>query len=110
MSLGAADIAFARDLFADIPDLTTRRMFGGLGIYAADTIFALMLSDGRLLLKAKDAFAARLAHDGSEQWVYRRKDGATGAMPYWTLPDAALDDPELAVDLALDALKALRYP
>ena len=31
MSLGAGDMDFARELFSDIPDLTTRRMFGGMG-------------------------------------------------------------------------------
>ncbi|QFT60183.1 hypothetical protein FIU94_15255 [Sulfitobacter sp. THAF37] len=108
MSLGAGDIAFARDLFSDIPDLTTRRMFGGLGIYCGDTIFGLMLSDGRLMLKARGDFAQRLAEDGAEQWIYSRRSGADSAMPYWTLPEAAMDDPDRATALARDAIAALR--
>ena len=108
MSLGAADIDFARDLFSEIPDLATRRMFGGLGIYCGDTIFALMLSDGRLMLKAQGGFAQRLAVDGAEQWTYTRKNGASAAMPYWTLPEAAMEDPEQALALARDAIDALR--
>jgi len=35
MSLADADIAFAKELFSDIPDLSTRKMFGGLGLYSA---------------------------------------------------------------------------
>ena len=46
MSLGAGDMDFARELFSDIPDLTTRRKFGGMGLYSGGTIFALMMSDG----------------------------------------------------------------
>ncbi len=108
MSLSAADIAFAKELFNDIPHLTTRRMFGGLGIYSGDTIFALMRSDGQILLKAQDGpFADQLAAQGSEKWTYTRKNGKGSSMPYWSLPDAALDDPDRAMALARDALRAL---
>ncbi len=108
MTLSAGDMAFARELFAGIPDLTTRRMFGGMGIYSAETIFALMMSDGRIMLKAaKDPFADRTAELGAEEWTYTRKNGAQSSMPYWTLPDACLDDPEEACALAREALSAL---
>ena len=109
MSLGAGDMDFARELFSDIPDLTTRRMFGGMGLYCGGTIFALMMSDGRILLKAaKGPFADRMAQLGGNEWTYTRKTGAQSAMPYWSLPDAYLDDPEVACALARDALDALR--
>ena len=108
MSVSAADIAFATELFADLPDLTTRKMFGGLGIYSEAVIFALLMSDNRFMIKAKDGpFADRLAEMGSEKWTYTRKDGAASSMLYWTMPDAALDDPETACDLARDAITAL---
>lgn len=109
MSLGAGEMDFARELFADIPDLTTRRMFGGMGLYSGGTIFALMMSDGRILLKAaKGQFADRMAQLGGTEWTYTRKNGAQSAMPYWSLPDAYLDDPEAACALARDALDVLR--
>ena len=108
MSLGAEDIAFAMDLFAGVPDLTRKSMFGGLGLYSGGVIFALVRSDGQILLKAAQGpFADRLAAMGCEKWVYTRNSGAAGAMPYWTLPDSALDDPEEARELARDALAAL---
>ncbi|MCX7565233.1 TfoX/Sxy family protein [Sulfitobacter sp. F26169L] len=109
MSLGEADMAFARELFADIPDLNTRRMFGGMGLYSGQTIFAVMLSDGRLMLKApKGPFADHIAALGSTEWTYSRKNGKPSAMPYRTLPDAYLDDPAEACALARQALAALR--
>lgn len=108
MSVAEADIAFARELFADMPDLSTRKMFGGLGIYSQGVIFALLMSDARFMIKAKDGpFADRLADMGCEKWTYTRKDGAASSMPYWTLPESALDDPDTACDLARDAIKAL---
>ena len=108
MSLSDTDLEFARDLFANIPDLNTRRMFGGMGLYCGPTIFALVLSDGRLMLKApKGSFATRMADLGGTQWTYTRKSGTISAMPYLTLPDAYLDDAEEACALAREALEAL---
>ena len=108
MSLSDADIEFATELFGSMPALTTRKMFGGLGMYSDGVIFALIKSDAQILLKAQDGeFADRLATMGSEKWTYTRKNGALSSMPYWSLPDAALDDPEMALDLARVALAAL---
>lgn len=100
-------MAFARELFHDIPNLTTRRMFGGMGLYSGPNIFAVQLSDGRLMLKAKGPFAMRMKALGGTEWITLRNNGKTTAMPYWTLPDASLDDPSEACALAREALEAL---
>ena len=108
MSISDADIAFATELFADLPDLTTRKMFGGLGIYSEGVIFALLMSDSRFMIKAKTGpFADRLAEMGCEQWTYTRKDGAASSMPYWSMPEAVMDDADAACALAQDAITAL---
>ena len=107
MTLSAGDMDFARELFNEIPDLNSRRMFGGMGLYSGPTIFAVQLSDGRIMLKARGAFAKCMDALGGEEWTYERKDGKQSAMPYWTLPDACLDDPAEACALAREALEAL---
>lgn len=107
MSLSPDEIAFATELFSDLGGVTTRKMFGGLGLYRDGTIFAVMLSDGRLFLKGAPGFVPELEAAGCEQWVYERENGKTGAMPYWSLPDTALDDPEVACDWAARALTHL---
>jgi DNA transformation protein and related proteins len=48
-----------------------------------------------------------MADDGWPRWTYAREGKKAVAMPYWRLPDAALDDPALACDFAFQALKAL---
>lgn len=108
MSVSEADIAFAKDLFHALPALSTRKMMGGLCFYSNGTIFAIIHSDGKIYLKGKGAFIDRLEQLGTTRWTYQR-DGAEKptAMPYWTLPDAALDDPEFACELARDALQYL---
>tara|TARA_R110000787_G_scaffold60726_1_gene137751 strand:+ start:1215 stop:1544 length:330 start_codon:yes stop_codon:yes gene_type:complete len=109
VSLAEADIAFAKELFSDLPDITTRRMFGGMSIYSNGVIFALMRSDAQIFIKSQDSnFDAKLADMGAQKWAYTRKNGTETAMPYWTLPQDALDDSDLATALAREALDLLR--
>ena len=99
MSISDSDIAFAREVFAAVPDLSHRKMFGGICLYSGDTVFALASSDGRLYLKATGDLADQLASGGAEQFHN---------MPYWSLPEEALDDPERACELAGNTLDELR--
>ena len=86
------DNELIRDMFESLGEVTIKRMFGGKGIYHQGRILALEVDD-EILLKADAESAPRFAEAGARQWVY---DGKTKpvAMPYWTIPDAALDDPE----------------
>lgn len=109
MSVSEADIAGALELFDALGDLTTRKMMGGLCLYHNGTIFALLHSDGQVYLKAQSPdMIAKLETMGGVRWTYQRegRDKPTG-MPYWSLPDAALDDADLACDLARETLTTL---
>lgn len=107
MSVSDADVAFALELFEGLGPLATRRMMGGLCLYRDGVIFALLHSDGTLWLKGAGAFADRIAAEGWTRWTYSREGRIPTAMPYWQLPHAALDDPDLACMLAREALDAL---
>lgn len=107
MSIAQADIDFAIELFGGLGELTTRKMMGGLCIYSEGTIFAIIHSDGRIYLKGKGDVIEALEGEGSTQWTYSREGQKTTGMPYWTLPEAALDDPEIACEWARRALANL---
>ena len=82
------------DLFAGLGPVTIKRMFGGKGIYHAGQIIALEV-DGEILLKADAQSAPDFEGAGSSQWHYEGKQaGRPVAMPYWTIPDEAIDDPD----------------
>ena len=82
------------DLFAGLGRVSIRRMFGGKGIYHEGLIIAVEL-DGELMLKADAASAPDFEAAGSRQWTYvGKRHGKRVAMPYWSVPDAALDDPD----------------
>ncbi|WP_163268187.1 TfoX/Sxy family protein [Chelativorans alearense] len=87
-----------RDLFAGLGPVTIKRMFGGKGIYYEGLIVALEV-DGEVLLKADAVSAPEFAAAGSRQWVYAGHPGRKPtAMPYWSIPDRAVDDrDEIAV-------------
>lgn len=94
-----------RDIFSPFGTVAIRRMFGGKGIYVDGVIVALIV-DGELLLKADPESRAAFAEAGARQWTYEAAGGKTAAMPYWSVPDAALDDPDLMrgwAGLAVDA-------
>jgi DNA transformation protein and related proteins len=107
MSLSDEDIAYVKDLFSGLGQLSTRKMFGGVSLYHENTIFALMRSDGVVLLKGVGDFIELLEAEGCMQWTHTKPNGVTGTMPYWTLPDPAMDDPDLACEWALRALSHL---
>ena len=107
MAISAEEISFATDLFSDLGQISTRRMMGGLCLYQAGVIFALIYSDGQIYLKGANGFGDVLEAEGCSRWSYQREGAKPVSMPYWTLPDAALDDPELACDWARRALEHL---
>ncbi|WP_298257087.1 TfoX/Sxy family protein [uncultured Litoreibacter sp.] len=107
MSVSEADIAFARELFAALPAITTRKMMGGLCLYSEGQIFALLHSDGQIFLKAQGDFVPEIEDLGGTRWTYTRKDGKVAEMPYWSLPDQFLDDPTEASAFARKALDHL---
>jgi len=108
MGVSDAEIAYAKDLFSDLPgDITTRRMMGGLCLYHDGRIFAILHPEHGLMIKGAGAFQDHLEAKGCTRWVHERADGGTSAMPYWTMPDDAREDPSEASALAREALRFL---
>jgi DNA transformation protein and related proteins len=117
MAETSAALAFAVDLLSGMGHVAARRMFGGAGLYAEGVMFGLV-DDDVIYLKVDEALKADLAAAGSRSWIYEgRKDGGPVETSYWSLPDAALDDPEeacawgrrsLAVAQRLKASKPVR--
>jgi DNA transformation protein len=91
------------ELFDGLGPVGIRRMFGGKGIYHQGVIIAVVLR-GELLLKADGQSSPDFAAAGAHQWTYTgSRHGKLVAMPYWTVPDGALDDPD---EMTLWARKA----
>ena len=64
-------------------DVSSRKMFGGYGIFESGAMFALVNSQGDLFLKADDSNRSRFDDAGSKQH---------GKMPYFLVPPEILSD------------------
>ncbi|MCI4665432.1 MAG: TfoX/Sxy family protein [Neomegalonema sp.] len=104
------DITRAKELFEAVGGLSHRKMFGGAAIYSDGRIFALIV-DGELMIKADieraPDFVAALEAEGAQRWTYQgKKREKPVAMPYWSLPDSAHDDPDVAAAWARRSLES----
>ncbi|MBO3760604.1 TfoX/Sxy family protein [Ciceribacter sp. L1K22] len=81
------------EMFQSLGPVTIKRMFGGKGIYHHGVIIAIDLFD-EIMLKADTESGPQFAEAGATQWVYQREGKSPVAMPYWTIPDGAYDDPD----------------
>ena len=98
-----------RDLFAGLGSITIRRMFGGKGVYHDGLIVAVVLR-GELLMKGDAETAGAIEAAGGKHWIYKNKKGHDVAMPYWTVPEGALDDAdEMTVWGRMAYAAALRF-
>jgi DNA transformation protein len=104
------DAIAIEEMFAGLGPISIRRMFGGKGVYHAGLIVAVEVR-GEMMLKGDAVTAEALEAAGARRWVYEGKQGKAVAMPYWSVPDDAWDDPDQMahwVRLAYGA--ALRAP
>lgn len=86
------DIIEIEEMFASLGPVSIRKMFGGKGIYRDGRIVAIELR-GEILLKGDAENAAAYESAGSKRWTYtHNKTGKAVSMPYWTLPEGAMDD------------------
>ncbi len=81
---------FVKEL-ASVGEITSRKMFGGYGIFESGAMFALVNSDGALHLKANDSNIGRFEEAGS---------GRHGKMPYYEVPVKVLNDQTLLCEWA----------
>jgi DNA transformation protein len=95
------------ELFAAFGRVSVRRMFGGFGIYADGTMFALA-SDGVVYLKADEATSVAFKREGAGPFTYSAKGRRRVSLSYWRLPDRLCDDPEELVGWARTALTVAR--
>ena len=84
---------------APLGDIRTRKMFGGFGVFEADTMFALVDSSGGIFFKADESNLNRFEEAGSEKHA---------RMPYYQLPEAVLDDDKYLQEWALASIQVAK--
>jgi DNA transformation protein len=94
-----------RELFGAFGPVEVRRLFGGAGIYADETMLALV-HKGVIYLKVDDASAAAFDREQLEPFSYSRGGERAALNSYRRMPDRLYDDPDELADWARAALAA----
>jgi DNA transformation protein and related proteins len=104
MPVNSSFQAFVVDQLSRVLDqVRARRMFGGVGIYSADSFFAL-IADDKLYFKVDDSNRPDYETRGMEPF---RPYGAEGeVMQYYQVPEELLEDVEALRPWAEKALAA----
>ncbi|KRE92503.1 hypothetical protein ASG87_00900 [Frateuria sp. Soil773] len=97
-----------RDLFGLLGPIRARSMFGGHGLYHDGRMIALAMGEG-VYLKTDEETRPAFAAAGCRPFEYAGK-----ALSYWSVPAAAMDDPQAMLPWArlahAAALRKARTP
>jgi DNA transformation protein len=92
---------FVLDQLARVPDLRSRRMFGGVGLYSGERFFAIIAAD-ELFFKVDDGNRGAYEAVGSEP--FRPVANRPVSMAYFRVPLEVLEDPVELVSWARTAI------
>lgn len=104
MAKASAFTVFLVDQLQWLGPVTSRRMFGGTGLFLEGLMFALIV-ENTLYLKADTATRGDFDALGLPPFSYQR-NGRDIALSYFQAPDEALDDRDLLIDWANRAYAA----
>jgi DNA transformation protein len=86
-------VEYVLDQLSSFARVTSRRMFGGVGLYADGFFFALI--DDTLYFKVDDSNRADYLARHCRPFQYSKaKDGKIVSMGYYAVPEDVLDDPD----------------
>ena len=91
------------DQLARVPQLRSKRMFGGIGLYSGDSFFGIVAAD-ELFFKVDLSNRAEYVAAGSEP--FRPVAARPVSMSYWRVPVEVLEDPGELATWALAAIRA----
>ncbi len=106
MSVNQSYVDFVADQLGRIVSITTRRMFGGVGVYG-DGLFFAVLDDDALYFKVDDSNRADFEKAGKGPFKPFGDDG--GSMNYYEVPAELLEDVEAIrpwVEKAMDVARS----
>lgn len=78
------------DLFSEIEDISSRRMFGGYGFYQDGVFFAIMYTDN-IYFKVDEKNKPDYEKHNSKPFVYSKKNKEV-TLSFWRLPGDIMED------------------
>ena len=104
MAVTDSFVAFVLDQLDPLGPITSKRMFGGVGLYAGNLFFAL-IADDELYLKADEATRDAREKAGARPFQpFPDRPKGRGRMQYYSVPAAILEDPDALLAWAKEAI------
>ncbi len=97
--MGQESVLSAETLVArlePIGGITSKKMFGGHGIFHEGKMFGIIDSMGKAFFKVDDDLKAKYENKGGEQH---------SKMPYFSIPESIWNDPDELIAWAKDAIR-----
>jgi DNA transformation protein and related proteins len=108
MPVSDSFVAFVREQLEPIGALTPKRMFGGVGLYAGELFFGIVMRDV-LYLKADDSTrGAREAAGGLPFQPFPDRPRSNGVTQYYSVPVSTLEDRDELIAWAKQAIAIAR--
>lgn len=82
-----------QDLLGDLEGISHRAMFGGVSLYQHGIIFGIVIED-TLYFKVNQNNRPQYEALGSTPFTYVSPKNKIVTMPYWTVPEEILEDPD----------------
>ena len=98
---------YIQELLASIPNLSTKRFFGGSALKTDDLQFAMMMAD-QLFFVVDETTRPQYEALGMECFWYNTKKGKVNVKKYYQAPDEWLDEPDLLNENANKAIEIAR--
>ncbi len=106
MSVTDEFLIYLKDQLAEMGPVTSRRMFGGAGLYCDGLIFAIVVDDV-LYFKVDDSNREDYEAEGMGPFVFTSERGQS-TMGYYEVPVDVLENKEKTSQWALKALDVAR--
>ncbi len=106
MKVSPGFLDYLQDLFGALGTVRARSMFGGVGVYIDELMFAFLDRDETIYLRADAETRQAFEAAGSQPFRYALKTGEEFEIGYWRMPEDALESPESAAEWGRLALEA----
>lgn len=100
-------VAFILEQLADVVGVTSNRFFGGTGLSAQGTQFAMMMGND-LYFVVNDATRPKYEKLGSQCFAYDTKTKRVQVKKYFQVPVDVIEDREALVSLARESIDVAR--
>ena len=99
-----AFIEYLHELLGQLGRISTKKMFGGHGVYCDGVIMGLVINE-TLFLKVDEQTMPKFSEAGCQPFVYHMKDKQV-AMSYWSVPVDAMESSDEMLPWARHAYAA----